>query len=70
MTEPLTGVHRGKRGWTMLGSVAVLLARLAGFTTRTYARFIPDDAPEAGQRAVEIWSTDATTFGQHLVRAP
>jgi len=25
------------------------------FTARTYSRFIPDDAPNAGQKAVERW---------------
>ena len=26
------------------------------FTARTYSRWIPDDAPEAGHRAVALWS--------------
>ena len=37
------------------------------FTARTYSRFIPDDAPEAGERAVERW----TNAGKKLsFRAP
>lgn len=26
-----------------------------GFTARTYSRFIPNDAPDAGNKAVSMW---------------
>src|SRR5437870_6834449 len=31
------------------------------FTARTYARFIPDDAPQAGNKAVTLWSQSSHT---------
>jgi len=38
------------------------------FTARTYSRWIPDDAPEAGNKAVRLWaanrSQDGVNFGQ------
>jgi integrase len=31
------------------------------FTARTYSRWIPDDAPEAGNKAVALWSHSGHT---------
>ena len=31
------------------------------FTARTYTRFIPDDAPDAGKKAVERWGIAGNT---------
>ena len=45
----------------MAGESAMWVAATLGhvdwaFTARTYSRFIPSDAPEAGSKAVELWS--------------
>jgi hypothetical protein len=45
----------------MAGEWAMWVAKQMGhtdwtFTARTYSRWIPDDAPEAGNKAVALWS--------------